>query len=119
MTSLSHKISLFYFPHRYPIDWKTPIGYIAVITYQCIVGSLSANMACDGTLLPIFHCIFMIAFGSDLKNEVHMLNEMVKIKNDKKKKFSPNAIIEIKEKLSEIIRFHGVVKQLSENHSII
>lgn len=65
-------------------------------------------------LIPVSHCVFITAFCSDLENDVRMLNEIIKIESEKKRKFPADVVIEIKRKLCKIIQFQCGAKQLSE-----
>lgn len=64
-------------------------------------------------LIPVSHCVFITAFCSDLENDVHILNEIIKIESEKKKKLPADVVIEIKRKFSKIIQFQCDAKQLS------
>lgn len=64
---------------------------------------------------PIAHCMFLVAFATDLQNELQMLNGIIEIENGEKKAFSTNTIVEIKKKIGQIIQFHCDAKQLSRN----
>lgn len=62
----------------------------------------------------VIHCVFLIAFCSDLENELRTLNKIIKIEMSGKKKLSARRRIEVKRKLFDIIKFHCDAKQFSE-----
>lgn len=66
-------------------------------------------------LFPVAHCAFLIAFCSDLRNELDTFDESLKIKGDKETFFSMNPRKKINEKLFKIIQFQCDAKQLSES----
>lgn len=98
---------------RYPFNWRTLYGYIFIIIYQSIITYLTASLIFNTMLMPVAHCIFTISFCFDLKNDIRMLNEIIKIESDNREAFSSDTIIKIKKKLCKIIRFHCKAKQLS------
>lgn len=93
---------------------KTPIGYVVTLLIQSIELYAVVFIWLCTILIPVAHCVFIIAFCSDLENDMRILNEIIKIENDKKKKFRTIANNGIMEKLIKILRFYGNVKQLSE-----
>lgn len=65
-------------------------------------------------LITVAHCVFLIAFCSDLENEIRILNENFKFENEKKKRCSTSRLIELKKQLCEFIQFQCDAKQLSD-----
>lgn len=76
--------------------------YLAVISFYSAV------------LFSIAHCVFLIAFTLDLKNEFHILNENFRLENGGKKKMSKDRQFELREQFGKIIQFQCDAKQLSE-----
>lgn len=64
---------------------------------------------------PVAHCVFLIAFCTDLDNTLCILNEGINLKYEQNKAFSTSAIVEVKKTFGEIIRFQCDAKQFSEN----
>lgn len=100
---------------RYPFNWKTPLGYITIICYQAAVTYLTASILFYSMIMTVAHCMFVVAFVSDVKNDIRTLNEVIQIEIDEKKRFSATAINKIKKLLSENILFHVNAKQLSKH----
>lgn len=100
---------------RYPFNWKTPIGYMMIVFYQSVVTYLTASILFYSMLMTVAHCMFIVSFCTDVKNDIRMLNEFIKIESDKKKKFSAAAINKIKKMLKDIILFHVDTKELNKN----
>lgn len=107
----AHELFFFF---RFPFDTKTPAGYVASIFAQSVEAYVVLCIWLCAVWFPVAHCVFIIAFCSDLKNEVLILNQSIKIECEKNMFLSRNAIDEIKEKLFKIILFHCDAKKLSE-----
>lgn len=105
----------FFLYSRWPFDWKTPLNYIAVVVFQSIAAYIIILILLCTILIPVAHCVFIMAFCSDLRNDVRVLNEIMKIGSGKNQSIQTNDIIEIKRKLCKNIEFQYSVRQLSEN----
>lgn len=100
---------------RWPFDWKTPFNYIAVVIFQSIAAYIIILILLCTILIPVAHCVFIMAFCSDLRNDVRVLNVLIKIESGRNQSIKRNDIIEIKKELCKNIEFYCSVKQLSEN----
>lgn len=60
------------------------------------------------------HDILLIAFASDLENEILTLNKNIKLERGKNENFSVKRLVEIKRQLNKIIQLQCDTKQLSE-----
>lgn len=70
-------------------------------------------------LFPIAHYVLLITSISDLENEMHALNENIKLERGEKNKLSTSYLFEINRKLGKFIRFQCDTKQLSLSEQII
>lgn len=99
---------------------KTPIGYIVTILIQSIELYAVVFIWLSTVLIPVAHCVLIVAFCTDLKNELRIWNEKIKIESKQKNPIPSKIKLENKQKLCKILRFYGDAKQLSGNiHHII
>lgn len=98
---------------------KTPIRYVATIIIQSAEVHACVIVCLCLILIPVAHCEFLIAFCADLKIELCMLNEMIKIESQRKQGFSTKSMNIIRIKFCKIVRFHCDAKQLSDNNFFI
>lgn len=81
--------------------------------FHSVAVSVIALVCYSGILFIVAHCLFLIAFCSDLENELLILNQSIETKINEKNKILPSRCIEIKKELCEIIQFQCDAKQLS------
>lgn len=102
-------IFIVYFSRSFPFDSKTPNGYLVAIIWQ-YVGTLILLrfLAC---LVPLALSFFIIAYTGtqDWKYDLHKLKKAAKNKQSH---------AEIFNQLTEFIRSHARVKQLSQISSV-
>lgn len=90
---------------RFPFDWKTPFGYIFVITFESIVAYLllliaALEMGFGFALM----CVFF-GFSKDIQADLIDFNKFVRMKNGLK--------MQIYKKMCELSQYQSDIKQLS------
>lgn len=99
---------------RYPIDWKTPTGFLAVAVYQDIFGFLAVYLTSQMISLSVACCCYIMNFVSDLEQALRELNKiMTNLENRKPVAGESNQIVQT---LTEILGFHMDARQLSARH---
>lgn len=93
------------YDERYPFDWKTPIGFFIVSTWQCITLIVVVRFVACMVPMALGWLLITFSLNKDWKNDLRSLDEMVKTKQ-------PRA--DIIEHITEIIRSHSNIKQLSK-----
>lgn len=92
-----------------PFDWKTPKGYLIAFTAQAI--AVCYYIAICNMILLLFGglSIFSLAFISDIQICLNDLNNDVV-----NKKHGSSNILEMKTNFRDILEFHAVATQLSD-----
>lgn len=98
------------FPCRFPLDWRTPIGYSFTLFLQ--LAALFSVMAIASYHLRLFAscCEYAIAFVFDIQENLHDLSADTKIYSGK---LSAKQRVQLMRKLCGIMRFHAKAKRLS------
>lgn len=95
---------------RLPFDWKNPIGYSFTICLQIVTVTFLLWFLASLLSLALGNLLFIWSFIKEWKCDLHSLNEMLKTEKFK---------ADILKELTEFIRAHSNIKELSKIRSII
>ncbi|XP_055322149.1 putative odorant receptor 85d isoform X2 [Sitodiplosis mosellana] len=86
-----------------PFDWRTPIGYLIIFTFECSAAYYTTHMAacCIGILVA--SCCIIFTFCNEINSEIHALDE-----SNKAEEYS----VEPKKRVADMVEFHATAKQL-------
>lgn len=94
---------------RFPFDWTTPIGYFGCFLIQSIISFMITEIFYTTTCFHVVFCILATNLAEDIVQNLNELNENYIKKIDD---FN-TALLETKNKLYQIVKFHSEARQLS------
>lgn len=89
------------------------MGYMIAMAIQLTQSYIIIYVWLGALWFPVAHCVFLIAFCTDIENELRMLDRIITLSGEQEKIFSTTDLIKIKKRLRGIIRFQCDAKQLS------
>lgn len=96
---------------RFPFDWPNPMGFLAAFILIYIFQLNVMVLITYGICLEIGMYMLITSLTKDIKNDLFVLNEMIKL--------DPNPM-ELFKQLYDFIQFHSTVKRFLKNmHEII
>lgn len=107
---LKNCLFFIFFRFRYPYDWKMPVAYVFTMLLQA--SQFMIPFSTVFLFLSLFAgcCQFLIASIQDIKEHWLELSEDVK---NKPKLVTIQKRIKMKEKLHQILQFHGDIEELA------
>lgn len=93
--------------HRFPFNYRNPIGYLFAFALQYIALMNLFFYVCCMACIGIGFFMFIISIAKDIKNNLKSINEQLT------KSMAEDKISEISKQFSKTIQFHADAKQLS------
>lgn len=87
---------------RFPFDWRSPLGYLAIMTIQYIMQMYAHK---------IVACVLVIAAGFYLYSVTAIKSMKISLSSIQRKSHDKNE--RLREELFEFLEFHSRMKQLS------
>lgn len=96
--------------NRFPFAWKNPYGFVIAFTAEFIVATYVFNIAI--CLLTFSFVFVLLAYATTkvIKQSLYAINGIAQ---------SPNDQTSIPNQISQFIRYHSLLKQLSKNSMLI
>lgn len=94
--------SSFSIHHRFPFDWRNPLGFLTAFVFIYIFQMNIMFLITYCVSFEVCVYIFVTTFIKDIKNDLFTLSEMVKL---------DPSLTELQKQLSGFIQFHSKLKR--------